>query len=86
MSGHDPIFSRMTRYDRPFFKFGEPLQKKMTQEEAVIMNKELNRVPYHPEFNPNPMTFKAVTPIKVGRNEPCPCWSGKKYKRCCIDK
>lgn len=21
---------------------------------------------------------------KVGRNEPCPCGSGKKYKRCCI--
>lgn len=23
---------------------------------------------------------------KVGRNEPCPCGSGKKYKRCCIDR
>jgi hypothetical protein len=23
---------------------------------------------------------------KVGRNDPCPCGSGKKYKRCCIDK
>lgn len=22
-------------------------------------------------------------PRKVGRNEPCPCGSGKKYKRCC---
>lgn len=21
---------------------------------------------------------------KIGRNEPCPCGSGKKYKRCCI--
>jgi preprotein translocase subunit SecA len=20
---------------------------------------------------------------KIGRNEPCPCGSGKKYKRCC---
>jgi len=20
---------------------------------------------------------------KVGRNEPCPCGSGKKYKKCC---
>ena len=24
-----------------------------------------------------------VTKKKVGRNEPCPCGSGKKYKRCC---
>lgn len=23
---------------------------------------------------------------KVGRNAPCPCGSGKKYKKCCIDK
>jgi len=24
--------------------------------------------------------------IKIGRNAPCPCGSGKKYKKCCIDK
>jgi hypothetical protein len=23
---------------------------------------------------------------KIGRNEPCPCGSGKKYKRCCLEK
>ena len=23
---------------------------------------------------------------KVGRNEPCSCGSGKKYKKCCINK
>ena len=22
--------------------------------------------------------------IKVGRNDPCPCGSGKKFKRCCL--
>jgi hypothetical protein len=22
----------------------------------------------------------------IGRNEPCPCGSGKKYKRCCLLK
>lgn len=21
--------------------------------------------------------------IKIGRNDPCPCGSGKKYKKCC---
>ena len=29
-----------------------------------------------------PVTKKA----KVGRNDPCPCGSGKKYKNCCLDK
>ncbi|MGH7436820.1 MAG: SEC-C metal-binding domain-containing protein [Polyangiaceae bacterium] len=23
---------------------------------------------------------------RVGRNQPCPCGSGKKFKRCCIDR
>ncbi|MBO4548200.1 MAG: SEC-C domain-containing protein [Abditibacteriota bacterium] len=23
---------------------------------------------------------------KVGRNEPCPCGSGKKFKKCCLPK
>ncbi|HCS75454.1 MAG TPA: hypothetical protein DIW17_16465 [Clostridiales bacterium] len=24
-----------------------------------------------------------MKPVKIGRNEPCPCGSGKKYKKCC---
>src|SRR5207249_234995 len=24
--------------------------------------------------------------MKVGRNDPCPCGSGKKYKKCCLEK
>ncbi len=28
-------------------------------------------------------TFKR-TSVKVGRNDPCPCGSGKKYKKCCM--
>jgi hypothetical protein len=27
-----------------------------------------------------------VAKNRVGRNDPCPCGSGKKYKRCCLDK
>lgn len=30
------------------------------------------------------LSFKKQTGIKkIGRNEPCPCGSGKKYKKCC---
>lgn len=28
----------------------------------------------------------ARTTSIVGRNEPCPCGSGRKYKHCCLDK
>lgn len=31
-------------------------------------------------------TPPARTEKKVGRNEPCPCGSGKKFKRCCLKK
>ena len=24
--------------------------------------------------------------MHIGRNDPCPCGSGKKYKKCCYDK
>ena len=30
----------------------------------------------------NPVKSK-IAEEKVGRNEPCPCGSGKKYKKCC---
>jgi len=32
------------------------------------------------EINPKE---KPVTVVHTGRNEPCPCGSGKKYKKCC---
>jgi preprotein translocase subunit SecA len=38
-------------------------------------------------FNENQKTEKPQpyrSEPKTGRNEPCPCGSGKKYKRCCL--
>ena len=32
--------------------------------------------------DPEPVALP-TTPTKVGRNDPCPCGSGKKYKKCC---
>lgn len=29
---------------------------------------------------------KGINLSKLGRNEPCPCESGKKFKNCCIDQ
>ena len=28
---------------------------------------------------------RLMSGYKTGRNEPCPCGSGKKYKKCCMD-
>jgi len=37
-------------------------------------------IPFLPDLNTN-TTYKAEK--KPGRNDPCPCGSGKKYKKCC---
>jgi uncharacterized protein YchJ len=29
---------------------------------------------------------RGISKVKIGRNEQCPCGSGKKYKKCCLDK
>ena len=35
---------------------------------------------------PKPPNVPAVNPFKgIGRNDPCPCGSGKKFKKCCLN-
>ena len=38
-----------------------------------------------PELQLPKVTIRRDTP-KVGRNDPCPCGSGKKFKKCCLGK
>lgn len=39
-----------------------------------------------PNLNPLPDLPFLIKKEKVGRNDPCPCGSGKKYKKCCLGK
>ena len=32
------------------------------------------------------VAFEDARRRRAGRNEPCPCGSGKKYKNCCMKK
>jgi uncharacterized protein YecA (UPF0149 family) len=32
-----------------------------------------------------PVPYQRIRP-KTGRNEPCPCGSGEKFKKCCLNK
>ncbi|MEG0750286.1 MAG: SEC-C metal-binding domain-containing protein [Carnobacterium sp.] len=39
-----------------------------------------------PDYSSNHVAFTKMEPVqvdKIGRNDPCPCGSGKKYKKCC---
>lgn len=35
---------------------------------------------------PVPAATQRRAPVKVSRNDPCPCGSGRKYKKCCLDR
>jgi len=37
-------------------------------------------------FNKTPVRKPIKRIIKIGRNDPCGCGSGKKFKRCCINR
>jgi SEC-C motif-containing protein len=54
---------------------------KETHHEKANFKKIDNRW-YYTEGNVIPKTVLRTGP-KTGRNEPCPCGSGKKYKHCC---
>jgi preprotein translocase subunit SecA len=63
----------------------QPPKVEVTQVLNIICQQQKLQIPESPESKIQPkMILKAQN--KVGRNDPCPCGSGKKYKRCCLDK
>lgn len=40
-----------------------------------------------PKFVKKQLPVYPVTPrVRIGRNDACPCRSGKKYKKCCLNR
>ncbi|MDD4308454.1 MAG: SEC-C metal-binding domain-containing protein, partial [Thermoplasmata archaeon] len=71
--------------------FDPSKQKTMHEERTQFQGVPLSQSPEEGSFTEpyegqlpqeNVPTYKREEP-KVGRNEPCPCGSGKKYKKCC---
>jgi preprotein translocase subunit SecA len=54
---------------------------KLFKDEIKKEEKEKNRQGKSVDSNCNALSSL----LKVGRNNPCPCGSGKKYKKCCLD-
>jgi len=61
--------------------------KKLLVNDGKIIAKLKNSYIVTREEHPHPELQKATAiqkTTKVGRNDPCPCGSGKKYKKCCL--
>jgi SEC-C motif-containing protein len=50
--------------------------------ETAIFGREEGKWVYVGQVAPKGQTVRREEP-KVGRNDPCPCGSGKKFKKCC---
>ena len=70
---YDEVYKQKNTYSPPKY------------EESV--NTVLNFSDKVARYHSPPMSIVPVrTEKKIGRNEPCPCGSGKKYKKCCLKK
>jgi SEC-C motif len=64
------------------YQGGPPVEFEVNKEPYVMDLRESLRKGYPVE--PNDVSIEPVRTIKkIGRNEKCPCGSGKKYKNCC---
>ena len=64
------IFDRR-KYDKIQYTYEEEEEDEYVEKEEKAFDNVSHR------------SFTVVNKRKVGRNEPCPCGSGKKYKHCC---
>jgi preprotein translocase subunit SecA len=56
---------------------------RIVMEEKVAQRPKIRNVSTNINADGEPAVRQRVTGRKVGRNDPCPCGSGKKYKKCC---
>ena len=66
-------------------EFVDESRKSQAPAQARRVQGQMPKQAPKPEDARKPETFKRANP-KVGRNDPCPCGSGKKYKNCCMMK
>jgi preprotein translocase subunit SecA len=77
----------MTRIDNETTRYLFLIQPARPEDQAREMERRQARQQQQLQYQAGPAQAEAPKPIragaKVGRNDPCPCGSGKKYKKCC---
>ncbi|MGI6374615.1 MAG: preprotein translocase subunit SecA [Anaerolineae bacterium] len=80
----------LVEYKREAFDaFGELLEAIKSEIATMLLNVRLATPQPRPAVRAHPARGgaepgEAIHRAKVGRNAPCPCGSGKKYKQCCL--
>ena len=82
------VFRSTTSVDT-FDQFLASLPQTLVHDEVSMLGGGSTPAPHAPEPQRQPassgpsLSLPALQDDKVGRNDPCPCGSGKKYKKCC---
>ena len=71
----------MQEYRPPIDEFPDATEY-FSADDEVRLFEEMNKAAAEAESK----GYTVVKRRKIGRNDPCPCGSGKKFKKCCIDK
>jgi uncharacterized protein YecA (UPF0149 family) len=58
----------------------------MNGQHEILQHSSLPEAMLYAEKKLQEASIRSVKVFKIGRNEPCPCGSGKKYKNCCLKK
>jgi preprotein translocase subunit SecA len=76
----------MTRIDNETTRYLFLIQPAKPEEQAREIERRQERQQQQLQYQAGPAQAEAPKPVragaKVGRNDPCPCGSGKKYKKC----
>jgi preprotein translocase subunit SecA len=90
LSQRDPL----VEYKREGFDIFQEMERGLKEdyvtyiyrvENIQLREEEMQQLVYsggEEEVNQRPSSPRKRTEAKIGRNEPCPCGSGKKYKKC----
>jgi preprotein translocase subunit SecA len=77
----------MERIDGETIRYLFLIQPARPEDEAREIERRQRRQQQQLQYQTGPAQAEAPKPVrtgaKVGRNDPCPCGSGKKYKKCC---
>ncbi len=77
----------MSRIDTEAVRFLYLMQPAKPEEEAKQIERRQRRQQQELQYQTGPAQAEAPKPVrtgaKIGRNDACPCGSGKKYKKCC---
>ena len=80
---HPPVLPDDLPEDLEEYQSNREKMKRLVNGLRQLVHREVNEMTDVDDEEIGPLNAVPKSTRKVGRNDPCPCGSGKKYKKCC---